>query len=276
MTARVMLAAGGLRVAYGGGVVLDQVDLRVRAGEWVTILGPNGSGKTTLLRAIGAYLEPLAGSVHVDGRPAASYRREELARIMAAVGVNVPGDFPLAVSEFVMLGRIPHAPGWGSPGSRDHQAVARALEQTGTATLADRSLDQLSAGERQRALVARALAQEPAVLLLDEPTVHLDICRQVEMLDLLARLRAATGLTILAVLHDINLAALYSDRLVLMRDGRPVAAGPPARVLTAETLEAVFGCRVAVQPHPLRPVPQVLVIPGEAAGPAGETAETAR
>lgn len=270
------VAVTGLRVGYGGRLVLDGVDLRVGPGQWVSILGPNGSGKTTLLRAVGAYLKPVSGTVTVDGRPAASFGRRELARLLAAVGVDLPPDFPLAVGEYVMLGRIPHSSGWGWEDACDRQAVARALEQTGTAGLADRPMDRLSAGERQRAQLARALAQEPAVLLLDEPTVHLDISRQVELLDLLQRLRSETGLTVLAVLHDINLAALYSDLLVLMRDGRPVASGPPARVLTAETLEAVYGCPVVVQRHPLCPVPQVFVIPGRAAGAAGPAAETAR
>ncbi|HEX6988552.1 MAG TPA: ABC transporter ATP-binding protein [Bacillota bacterium] len=274
MTGRPMVAAEGLRVAYGAGPVVDGVDLRVMAGEWVSILGPNGSGKTTLLRAIGSYLQPVDGAVSVAGRGAASYGRRELARMLAAVGVDLPAEFPLSVSDFVMLGRIPHGSGWGWTAGRDQAVVEHALEQTGMTRFADRPLDRLSAGERQRALLARALAQEPAVLLLDEPTAHLDIHRQVETLDMLAQFKARNGLTVIAVLHDINLAALYSDRLVLMRDGRVVAEGPPADTLTRENVERVFGCRVAIQRHPERPVPQVVVLGARPAGASRSGAET--
>ncbi|HEY8414629.1 MAG TPA: ABC transporter ATP-binding protein [Thermaerobacter sp.] len=250
----------GVRIAYESEPVLDGLSLRVRPGEWLGILGPNGSGKTTLLRAISGYLPARAGHVLIDGRPLAAYTPGERARRMAAVGAELPTEVPLRVLEYVALGRTPHLGGWGREGPRDWQIIGQAMERAGVTALAERPLSRLSAGERQKVMIARALAQEPRILLVDEPTSHLDIRHQMDIMDLFADLRARLGLTLIAVLHDINLASLYCDRLVLLREGRVFAAGEPACVITAECIRQVYGCDVLVQPHPTAGVPQVMLM----------------
>lgn len=247
-----------VRAAYDAAAVLQGVTLRVGRGEWLGILGPNGSGKTTLLRVVGHYLRAAGGRVVLEGRELATYPPLERARRLAAVGAELPADFAFSVFEFVLLGRIPHAPGWGGEGEEDRLQVARALEATGSAHLAARPLASLSAGERQRVQVARALAQQPGVLLLDEPTAHLDLRYQGEIMDLLDRLRRSRGVTLLTVLHDVNLAAVYCQRLLLMAEGRVAAAGGPREVLRPELLRAVYGGHVCVTEHPVLGVPQVL------------------
>ncbi|HEY8393832.1 MAG TPA: ABC transporter ATP-binding protein [Thermaerobacter sp.] len=273
-----VIEVAGVRIGYEAEPVLDGLSLRVRPGEWLGILGPNGSGKTTLLRAISGYLPARAGHVLIEGQPLSAYTVRERARRMAAVGAELPLDVPLRVAEYVALGRTPHLDGWGREGRRDWQVVGEAMARTGVAALADRPVTRLSAGERQKVMIARALAQEPRILLVDEPTSHLDIRHQLEIMDLFAGLRTRLGLTLIAVLHDINLAALYCDRLVLLREGRVFAAGEPDRVITAENIRQVYGCDVLVRPHPTAGVPQVVLVPGvrgggEAAGEAGACTE---
>lgn len=263
-----VIEVAGVRIGYGAEPVLDGFSLRVGPGEWLGILGPNGSGKTTLLRAISGYLPARAGHVLIEGRPLAAYSSSERARRMAAVGADLPLDVPLRVVEYVALGRTPHLGGWGREGPRDWRAVGEAMERAGVAALAERPITRLSAGERQKVMIARALAQEPRILLVDEPTSHLDIRHQMEIMDLFADLRDRLGLTLIAVLHDINLASLYCDRLVLLREGRVFAAGEPARVITAECIRQVYGCDVLVHPHPTAGVPQVMLMrPGRARTP---------
>lgn len=266
---QVVLDVAGVRAAYVAHPALAGVTLRVERGEWLGILGPNGSGKTTLLRVLGGYLRPLGGTVLLEGRPVASYPSRERARRLAGVGAEPPPEFGFTVLEFVLLGRIPHAGPWEGEGEEDRRAVERALRLTGTEALAGRPLAALSAGERQRVYLARALAQRPRVLLLDEPTAHLDLRYQQEVLALLERLRREEGLTLVTVLHDLNLAALYCQRLLLLAGGRVLAAGGAGEVLRPEVLRAAYGCEVCVAPHPVLGVPQVLpAAPGGAGGPA--------
>ncbi|ADU51413.1 ABC transporter related protein [Thermaerobacter marianensis DSM 12885] len=262
------LEVRGVRVGYAADPVLDGVTLEVHRGEWLAVAGPNGSGKTTLLRALTGFLEPWGGAVYLEGTALSAWRPSQRARRMAVAGVEPGPVTGLTVAEYVALGRTPHLQGmWSWEGPRDREVVARALAWVGLDPLADRPLETLSAGQRQKAVLARALAQEPVVLLLDEPTSHLDLRHQVEIMDLLDGLRRGLGLTLVAVLHDLNLAALYCQRLVLLQDGRVAAAGEPAQVIRADVLRRVYGCPVLVVPHPRLGVPQVALLPGVPPGP---------
>ena len=229
--------------ATGGGEcrVLDRVDLELRAGELVTLLGRNGSGKSTLLRVLAGTLAPMAGVVELFGRPIGEWTRAELARGVTVLpqGMELPVGF--RVAEVVALGRIPHARSWFAAVPEDAEAVERALVDADLIALADRPVGQLSGGERQRVLVAMALAQEPRLLLLDEPTLHLDLAHQLALVELLDRLRRSRGVSVLAVLHDLNLAAGAADRVVLLHDGRLVPAEGPDGPIDAALARAAFG-----------------------------------
>lgn len=262
--AEAAVALDGVEARYNSRPVLRGVTLRVAAGEWLGILGPNGSGKTTLLRTISGYLGPTRGAVHLEGRPLAEMGRREAARRLAVTAAGSPGSpaVDFSVAELVLMGRTPHLPRWSAEGPKDEAVVGRALAMTNTAHLAHRPAASLSAGEYQRALLAAALAQEPSVLLLDEPTAHLDIHHQVEVMHLLDGLRRQQGITVVSVLHDLNLAALFCDHLLLMREGRIHALGAPWEVLTEENVQDVYRCRVEVFAHPRRDAPQIVLLPG--------------
>jgi iron complex transport system ATP-binding protein len=223
--------------------VLRGVDLELQPGELVALLGANGSGKTTLLRLLSGALRPDAGEVQVAGRPIGEWPRSALARRVAVLPQHLELPEGFRVAELVEMGRAPHARRLFGSTADDELAVAHALRDADAAELADRYPYELSGGERQRVLVAMALAQEPELLLLDEPTLHLDLAHQVSLLQRLRRLHAQRNMTVLSVLHDLNLAASFAPRVVLLADGRVVADGPPNRVLTADTVEAVFGVR---------------------------------
>jgi len=253
-----VVASRGLRFAYGNGApVLDGVDLDVRQGERVALVGANGAGKTTLLRILAGALAPQAGTVQWEGQPLGSLGRRALARLVAVVPQQVPSG-PLedmTVEDVASLGRTPYA-GWlGLRGETDadRAAVAEALGAVDADGLAARPLSQLSGGERQRAFLSMALAQQPRLLLLDEPTRHLDPHHQVALLELLRALAATRGLTVLAVLHDLNLAAWFFPRLVLLHAGHIVADGPPGDVLTAANVARAYGSGLDVIPHPRCP-----------------------
>jgi len=231
---------------YGNGpAALDGVTLRVEPGEVVGLIGPNGAGKSTLLRLFTRQLAPASGRVLLDGRELERFGRFELARRVALVSQEPEVPVGFTVAETVAMGRAPHVGLLGAPGPEDERVVAAALAATGMLPLAGRRVETLSGGERQRAVFARALAQEPAYLLLDEPTNHLDLRYQVELLAY-ARAQAAAGVGVLAVLHDLNLAARACDRLVLLSAGRVAAAGPPPEVLRPELLAATYRAAVDV------------------------------
>jgi iron complex transport system ATP-binding protein len=235
----------GVTVSLGGHPVVRDVGAVVERGEWVALIGPNGAGKTTLLRAI-AGLVPHDGGVSLLGRAAADLDRRERARLLAVVP-QLPETPPwLTVAEYVLMGRTPHLGRLAREGAADRGAAARALERLELDGLADRPLGTLSGGERQRAVVARALAQEASIVLLDEPTAALDIGHQQQALELLDGLRAHDGLTLLAAMHDLTLAAQYADRVLLLSEGRIVADGSPAEVLTEEALAEHYGATVRV------------------------------
>ena len=237
----------GVTVELGGRPVVDRVDADVADGEWVALIGPNGAGKTTLLRAL-ARLVPFAGEIELDGRPLAELGRGELARLVAVVPQEPSTPPWMTVAEYVLLGRTPHLGPLAKEGARDRDAAARALARLDLLPFVQRRLGTLSGGEKQRVVVARALAQEAAIVLLDEPTAALDIGHQQQALDLLDGLRAESGLTLVAAMHDLTLAAQYADRMVLLDGGRVVADGAPAEVLTAPVIARHYGAAIDVVP----------------------------
>jgi iron complex transport system ATP-binding protein len=242
-----VIELSSVTVRLGGRAVVDRVDLDVGAGEWVALIGPNGAGKTTLLRAI-AGLVPFEGSIVLDGRPARELTRRDLARLLAVVPQEPSTPSWMTVGEYALMGRTPHLGPLAKEGRADRKAAAAALARLDLEGFDERRLETLSGGEKQRVVVARALAQEARVVLLDEPTAALDIGHQQQALELLDALRAESGLTLLAAMHDLTLAAQYADRMVLLDAGRIVAGGPPAEVLTEALVEAHYGADVDVVP----------------------------
>ena len=256
------LAAQNVEFAYNGHAVLSQIDLALEAGGLVALLGPNGSGKTTLLKILCGILSPRAGCVTLNGNNMKTYARRAVAQRIAMVPQELHVPFAFTAREMVLLGRTPYIRPLFGESARDHVAIDHALELTGTRAFAQRVFGELSGGEQQRVVIAMALAQEPQILLLDEPTVHLDINHQIEILELIRQLNRERGLTVLATMHDLNLAALYFDRLMLLNQGRMIIAGSPREVLSAERVLAVFGAHVLVQAHPTQAhVPQVVLLP---------------
>jgi iron complex transport system ATP-binding protein len=239
------IAVENLSVALAGTPILHGVELSVRAGEWVTVIGPNGAGKSTLLRAIGGLL-PFAGSISLLGTPSERLRRRDRARLVATVPQSPVVPPGMAVLDYVLLGRNPFIRFLGRESRSDLEVVDGVLERLDLMRFADRPMTTLSGGERQRAFLARALAQEAALLLLDEPTSALDIGHQQEVLDLVDKLRADRGLTVLATMHDLSIAGEYAQRMVLLARGRVAAAGPPREVLTEGLLSEHYGARVRV------------------------------
>jgi iron complex transport system ATP-binding protein len=245
----VSLRGSDLTCSYGSTLALNKVSLQLEPGELVGILGPNGSGKSTLLKVLAGVLLPASGQVLLEERPLSDYRRRELACRLAYVPQQVELPFPFRCRELVMMGRYARMRGPGLQEGAHLEAVRQAMRATGVEALAERRFGELSGGEAQRVRIAQALAQEGQTMLLDEPTSHLDVAFQLELMGLLSSL-AARGQALAASLHDLNLAALFCHRLVLLKAGQVVASGVPAEVLTVERLEQAFGVRLEVQPGP--------------------------
>ena len=258
MTADRRLEARGVSLAYGDRTIVDGLDLDVAPGRITTIVGANACGKSSLLKAMARLLAPTAGAVLLDCKEIHLQPTKQVARVLALLPQSPIAPDGIAVSDLVSRGRHPHQGAFYRWTRADDEAVARALDATGTTHLADRPVDELSGGQRQRAWIAMALAQETDVLLLDEPTTFLDISHQIDVLDLLTDLNRSRGTTVVMVLHDLNLAARYADALVAMADGRIVAAGAPAEVLTETTVRDVFGLNSRVLPDPLTGRPMVV------------------
>jgi ABC-type cobalamin/Fe3+-siderophores transport system ATPase subunit len=246
-----ILAADGVTVAYGDKRIVDDVDLVVGAGERLALVGPNGAGKSTLLRVLTGVLEPRHGSVELAGEPIRRIEYKTVARTIAVVPELMQVPFAMPVHEVVALGRLPHDPPLSGLREADRDAIESAMERVGVAHLRDRDARGLSMGERQLVFVALALAQAAPILVLDEPTAHLDIRHQVEVMQLLADLNERDGRTIVAVLHDLALAANFFPRVAVMNAGRIVADGPPADTLDAGHIRAVFGVDPALVRLPI-------------------------
>jgi iron complex transport system ATP-binding protein len=247
------IEARGITFQYGDGApVLAGLELAAGAGEIAGVIGPNGSGKTTLINVLSGTLRPAGGAVLMFGRDASALPARERARQMAVVPQESRVAFPFTVLEIALMGRAPYLGRWQLEAAGDLDAAQEALQLTGTYELRERRYHELSGGEKQRVMVAKALAQRPRILLLDEPTASLDLKHQVEIYELIRRLAREQGIAALAVSHDINLAAMYCDRLHVLESGRIVASGAPARVLEPELLARVYGVKVGVAQHPDR------------------------
>ncbi|MFJ9979137.1 ABC transporter ATP-binding protein [Streptomyces cyaneofuscatus] len=258
-TAEPDLRAQDLHLGYDDRAVVTGLDLAVPPGRITAIVGANACGKSTLLRALARLLAPRAGAVSLDGRALHSIPTRELAQQLGILPQSPVAPEGLTVIDLVNRGRSPHQTWWRQWTKADEQAVHDALAATGTTDLADRAVDELSGGQRQRAWIAMAVAQGTPVLLLDEPTTYLDLAHQIDVLDLVVDLNRREGRTIVMVLHDLNQACRYADHVIAMKKGSIVAEGAPADVITAETVEDVFGLRCQVTTDPVSRTP--LVIP---------------
>lgn len=261
------LAVRNLSFSFGDKKVLKDVEFDVGSGEFLGLMGPNGSGKTTLLRCVMNYLHSDPNSILIDDRSIHEILPQDLARTFAVVPQSSTTDFTFSAYDIVMMGRIPHRSNRlaGASGV-DADAVQSAMERTDTWRFAGRPFFALSGGERQRVIIARAIAQSPKALLLDEPTVYLDINGQLEIMDLIKSLNKEEGITVISVLHDVNMAARYCDRIALLSNGRLEAIGPPADVLNPETIQSVYGVDVVVRKDPFTSA--VYVMPHSTMSPA--------
>ena len=249
-------------VGYNSSTVLEGITLSVERGEFVALLGPNGSGKTTLLRVLSKVLPPRHGTVFLESTDLRRISTKALARKMAVVSQTAAVGFDFTVEEIVLMGRAPHQSRFGIDTAHDREIAARAMARTRTLHLARRSVASLSDGEFQRVMLAKALAQQPEILLLDEPTSHLDMNFQIEMLELIRTLNRQEGITVIAVLHDLNLASSYCERIILLKDRKIYAAGTPEEVLTEAIISEVYEAEVLVRPHPITGRPHIIPVPG--------------
>lgn len=258
-----MLKMSDLSCGYGTKIIINRINLHIKKGEFVCIIGPNGSGKTTLLKAITRIIKPAKGNIFLEGRDLNNIDKREIAKKMAVVSQNLP-IVSMTVKEFVLLGRTPHYKTLQLlENESDIEVVEHAMSMTGIERLQNSLMSEISGGEVQLSLIARALAQEPWILLLDEPTAHLDITHQVNILDLIKRLNKDYQLTVIIILHDLNLASEYCDRLILMNNGQITKTGIPEEVLNSIDLEEVYKTPVVVEKNPLSNKPFVLIVPEE-------------
>ncbi|MDI6784401.1 MAG: heme ABC transporter ATP-binding protein [bacterium] len=249
-----------LSFKYEKANILSEVTFSVNRGEILGIIGPNGSGKTTILRLLTGILHPESGKIIVADKELSFWNRKELATQVAVVPQDTFVPFNYTVREIILMGRTPHLRLLQFEGKQDFEIMDQSMAFTDTLDLSDRYFDALSGGERQRALIARALVQEPTILLLDEPTAHLDLNHQIEILDLVKRLNAEKQLTVIFVTHDLNLAAGYCDRLILLSQGKLFCSGSPKEVITEHNIMQVYGTKVIVSYHPITGVPQVNLV----------------
>jgi iron complex transport system ATP-binding protein len=252
------IQADGITAGYGAQPVLKNVSLTLMPGEMVGLIGPNGAGKSTLLRVLSRTLPPQQGQVRLDGEPVRKIKSREIARRIAFVPQTEPTLFDFTVRDVVLMGRHAHLNGLSGETERDFAAATQAMALTDTLPLADRLITELSGGEHRRVLIARALAQEAPTLLLDEPTAHLDITHQADVLAIIRRLADREGTAVLVALHDLNLAAEFCDRLILLAKGAILADGPPDVVMTSQNLELAYGASVSISRNPVSGKPFIL------------------
>lgn len=251
-----------LNHSYGKISALKDISFQIQKGDFFIIIGPNGSGKTTLLRLLAGIISAGEGRIDVLGEHIKDYTRKALARKIAYVPQTVPVDFPFTVSEVVLMGRSPHLGMLGIADEKDLLTAKQAMDFTELSHLADRRTNRLSGGECQRVFIARAICQETDIILLDEPTASLDLAHQTRIMDLMERLQKESGVTVVMVSHDVNLAAMYGRTLLLLKDGRIVGRGKPDEVLTFKTLEAAYECTLLVDESSLGRFPRVTPVPG--------------
>ena len=242
--------------------VLRDVSFAVHKGEFLSLVGPNGSGKTTLLRLLDRIFDPSRGRILLSGQPLSKFSRSAIAQKMAFVPQDGGPQFPFTVHEIILMGRAPYTRGMAFENAHDREVAREMMKLTDIEHLADHSITDLSGGERQRAFIARAFAQEPEILLLDEPNAHLDIAHQVDIFRIIKTFNTQRGLTVVSVSHDLNLAAAYSDRVAMFLSGSLVALGTPREVLTKKCIEQVFRTEVLIDEHPTRCTPRVTLLAG--------------
>lgn len=248
-------------LSYNNSKVIDDVSFSADVGEFFVIIGPNGAGKSSLLKLIAGIETPESGQIDILGKSKTNYSTRDLARVIALVAQQAPVDFPFRVLETVLMGRSPHLGLLGLEGDTDYALAEEAMTFTGVKKFADRRLDQLSGGERQRVMIARAICQEPKVILLDEPTAALDPAHQLKIMDLMERFRREKNTTVIMVSHDLNLASLYADRLLLLKNGRVITTGTPDAVFIPEFIEKSYECEMIIDKNPVGNVPRVTLIP---------------
>jgi len=255
-----VIEARDVKFKYSDIWILNDIAFQTREGEFLGIIGPNGSGKTTLIKVIDGLLVPDEGVVCFRGKNIRHFRRNDIAKVVAVVPQDIPLGFPFTVQEIVMMGRSPHLGRLRFEGASDFEIVRMAMETADVLPFASRSINELSGGERQRVLIARALAQEPQVILLDESTAFLDIKHQIAFFDLMKSLNKEKGLTVIAVTHDMNLASLYCDRIMLLDGGRVHTIGAPDEVLTQSNIREVYDTDVLVDLNPATGSPRVTLL----------------
>jgi iron complex transport system ATP-binding protein len=255
-----IISAEKINFSYTAKPVMEDVSFAVDEAQIVAIIGPNGSGKTTLLKIINGTLFPDAGQMLIDGKETSRWSRKDIAQKVAIVPQETAVIFPFYAEEIVLMGRFPHLSNYRFEDKKDYRIVHEAMEKTDTLAFAARRFDELSAGERQRVLIARALAQEPKVLLLDESTVFLDLKHQAQFLALLRQLNTAQQLTVIFVTHDINLAAQHADRIILLYSGKIYAIGKPAEVITAANIKEVYDVDSLIDQNPQNGLPRMTLL----------------
>ncbi|MDR2699843.1 MAG: ABC transporter ATP-binding protein [Nitrososphaerota archaeon] len=254
----VTLNMNGVDCHYGSIKILSNVSLEVKSGCFLGILGPNGSGKTTLLKSISRVLKPHGGSILINKEDIYTLKPRQVAQIMAVVPQHNDVGFNFSAMDVVLMGRNPHLGNFQMENAKDVEIAQNVMKLTNTWCLADRPINELSGGEAQRVIIARALAQQPKILLLDEPMSHLDIINQIELMDLIKNLCTKNGLAVLAVIHDLNMASRYCDMLLLLKDGTVSALGPVEEVMTTENIQNVFGVNSIIRKNPLTNSPYVI------------------
>ena len=252
-----MIEAKSICFRYRKEWVIEEVSFRAEKGEFIGLIGPNGSGKTTLLKILYRLLSPQKGEVLYDLTPLRRMKQKEIAKRIAVVAQETYHLFPFRVIEIVLMGRSPYLGQVIFESKKDLEIAERVMEWTKVLSFSERSIDELSGGERKRVFIARALAQEPEVILLDEPTANLDIHHQVDFLDLILTLNRERGLTIIMASHDINIASEFCDRLILLHQGRIYKTGDPHEVITKRNIERVYGCQVLVDQNPISGMPRI-------------------
>lgn len=262
MTLNPTIKIENLSHAFAKRKVLRNLSFNVEAGDFFIIIGPNGSGKTTLMKLMAGILRLQSGEIEILGRPNRRYTPKALARAVAFVPQRLPVDIPFTVDQAVLLGRAPYQGALGIEREIDLEIAQQAMRFTEVDHLTGCALDRLSGGEQQRVFIARAICQEPEIMLLDEPTASLDLAHQVRVMDLMEKLKAQKAITVIMVSHDVNLAAMYGDRVLMLKDGAIVCSGPPSEVLSFRKLEQTYGCKLLVDESPLGRFPRVTLVPG--------------
>lgn len=258
-----LLKINNLSGGYGKEVVIKDISFEIKGGDFLGIIGPNGSGKSTLLRLMSRVLPPRKGKIFLEEKDIAKMNLKEFCRKVAFVPQDTLITFSFSVWEIVLMGRIPHLKRLQLENKRDFSIAENALFLTDTLYIKEKEIENLSAGERQRVIIAKALAQEPILLFLDEPTSHLDIGHQIQILDLLKKLNHDKNLTIVMVIHDLNLASEYCNRIILLNEGRIFKEGGPAEVLTYQNIETVYKTIVVVNKNPISSKPYVILVSKE-------------